>query len=99
MIEGCNEALIAGIEQIRHEAIERAPRVDDRLTPHAVADVEEDADADRRPLVGKLRHWLRITVLEDFEVVLREAHDEAAGVIGDGDGNLDGGDTAVKGLR
>ena len=99
MVEGRDEALVAGIEQIRHEAVERAPRVDDRLTAHAVADVEEDSDADWRPFVGKLRNRLRIAVFEHVEVVFLQTGDQTTGVVGDGDGHFNGRDGAAKGLR
>ena len=98
VIERADERLVSAVEQVGHEPVERAARVDDRLPAHAVADVEQHADAYRRPLVRELRHRLRVTVLEDLEVVLRQAGDQAIAGVGDGDGDFNGRDAAAKGL-
>ena len=73
MIEGGHERLVLGLEQVPDEAVERAARIDDRAAAHAVGGVEQHAEADRHPLVGELRHRLRLAVLEDLEIVLGRA--------------------------
>src|SRR5262245_64314310 len=69
VIKRTDKGLVFTFEQVGHESIERATRIDDRLSAHAVTDVEEDPDADRRSLVRKLRNRLRIAVVEHLEGV------------------------------
>ena len=99
MVERADKCLIARIEQVGHEAIERAAGVNDWLAAHAVADVEQHAHADGRPLVGELRDGLLVAVLEDLEVVLRQAGDQPVVVVGDGDRDFNGGDAASERLQ
>ena len=84
MVERADERLVARIEQVGHEAVERTAGVHNRLAAHAVADVEQHADAHGRALVGKLRDRLLVAVLEDLEVVPGEAGDQAVVAVGDG---------------
>ena len=71
MVERADERLIAGSSRsaMKRSSAPRASTIG--CAAHAVADVEQHADADRRPLVGKLRDGLRIAVLEYLEVVFR----------------------------
>ena len=84
-----DEGFVFAKQQLADEPIERVPRVDDRLPAHAVAGVEQHAEADRDALVGELRDVLRVAVFEDLEVVFREPGDQPAVRVGDGDGDLD----------
>jgi hypothetical protein len=98
MVERRHERLVAGLEQLRQEAIQRAARIDHRLAAHAVAGVEQHAEADGHPLVGELRDVLLVAVLENLEVVLRQPRDEAAIRIGDRHRDLDDVDAGAEGL-
>src|SRR6187402_2799088 len=72
MVECRDQRLVFAEQQITNEPIHRISGIDDRLPAHAVAGVEEHAQADRHTGVCELRDDLAITVLEDLKVVLRE---------------------------
>ena len=56
----------------------------------AVAGIDEDGEAERQVgFGGELDDALRLLVLEDFEIVLREIGDEAALFVGDGEQQVD----------
>ena len=60
-----------GVEQLEQEPLDRRARVADALAEHAVADVEQQPQAERHALVRELRDRLLVAVLEDLERVLR----------------------------
>jgi hypothetical protein len=67
MVEGDEKEFVGGIEQLEQETIDRRARVLDALAEHAVADVEQHAQADRHALVRELRHGLFDAVLVHLE--------------------------------
>ena len=71
MVERHQEELVGRVEQIEQEPLDRRARVLDALAEHAVADVEQHAEADRHALVRELRDRLRVAVLEDLERLAR----------------------------
>jgi hypothetical protein len=79
--------------------IDRQPRVGDTPAEHAVADVEEDAEADRHALARELRHLLPFAIVEHLEGVLRQVRDEMA--VGVSHRHRDAGDVdaGAKGVR
>ncbi len=78
MIEGEHEELIVGVQELEEELLDRGPRVDHAPAEHAVAHVEEHAEADRNALVRELRDRLRLAILEHLEGLARKAMREAA---------------------
>ncbi|HXI29760.1 MAG TPA: hypothetical protein VNG89_15085 [Vicinamibacterales bacterium] len=92
MIERQQEELVGRIEQLEQEALDRRVRVVDPPAVHAVADVEQQPEADRHPVARELGDRLPDAVLEDLEGVLRQILHEPAVLVGDrGDhaGDLD----------
>ena len=88
MIERRHHCLVLNEEEIADEPVQRAPRIDDRLTAHAVAGIEQDAEAHRHALIGELRDVLPVAILEHLEVVLGQAGNEPAVRVGHGDRDL-----------
>ncbi len=81
MVEGHHEERVVRGEQVDEEALDGRASVHEALAEHAVADVEQEADADRHTLAGELRNRLRRAVLEDLEAVARQVgHQPAVGV-------------------
>jgi hypothetical protein len=83
VVEEQEEGLVLAREQVEHEPIERRPRVRHPAAEHAVADVDEDAQADRQAVTRKDRDLLPHAVLEQGEIVPSEAGDEPAALVGD----------------
>src|SRR5439155_10920454 len=77
VIEGHDEELVARIEQLEEESIDRGARVLNALPVHAVARVEQDAKTDWNAFVGELSDRLALAVLEDVECVARQPGEEA----------------------
>ena len=73
VVERQHEELVGRVEQVEEEPVDRRARVLDALAEHAVADVEQQAEADRHALVRELRDRLLLAVLEDFERLARQA--------------------------
>ena len=102
MVEGQHEELVAGIEQLEQEAVDRRPRVLDAPAEHAVADVEQDAEADRHAVARELRDRLRLAVLEHLERVAVQACDQPPVRVAHGRGDarqLDAGSERTPVLR
>ena len=59
VVERHQEELVGRIEQLEQEPLDRGARVLDPPAEHAVADVEQHAEADRHALAGELRDRLR----------------------------------------
>ena len=78
VVEGEDEEFVLVIELLEQETIDRGARVGDAAAEHAVADVEQDAEADGHALAGELRERLLLAVLVDLEVVASEVADEMA---------------------
>ena len=76
--EAIDEHLVAFVEEIRQEAIERAAGRLNLFAGHAAAGVERDAEADRHSFGAELRDGLPNVVFIDDEVVLGEVGHEAA---------------------
>ena len=87
VVERHHEELVGGIEQVEQEPVDGRARVLDPLAEHAVADVEQHAEADRHALVGELRDRLLHAVLEDLERLARQAGDQMPFGVGDGGGD------------
>ncbi len=75
MIERHHEELVGGVQQIEQEPFDGCPRVDDPLAEHAVARVEQHAEADGDPFVGELRDGLAFAVLVHLERLAWKAGD------------------------
>ena len=71
MVEGHQEELVGRIEQLEQELVDRRARIVHPLAEHAVADVEQHAEADRHALARELRDGLPHAVLVDLERVAR----------------------------
>ena len=99
VVERRHEYFVAALEQAGHEAIHRPARLDDRLPAHAVAGIEQHAEADRHALIRELGNRLRDVVLEDLEVVPGEAGHQPALGVHHRDGDLDGVDARPERLR
>ena len=78
VVEGEDEELVRRIEQLEEKPVDGGTRILDALAIHAVADVEQHAEADRHALARELRHGLAFAVLEDVERVAVEPRDQAA---------------------
>ncbi len=89
VIERGDERLVLTEQQLTDESIYGAARVNDRLATHAVAGIEEHAEADRDARVSELRDVLRVAVLEDLEVFSGQPRDQTALRVGDRYGDLD----------
>jgi hypothetical protein len=74
--DGLHERLILWIEQPDEELVDGGSSIDDRLATHAIAGVEQHAQAYRHTLDAEVGHPLGDTVLEDLEVALRQAGNE-----------------------
>ena len=70
VIERRDKRLVFAQQQLADEPIHGNPRVDDRLTTHAVAGIEQQTETDRNSRVGELRDLLLSAVLENLEVTL-----------------------------
>ena len=71
MIERRDKRLVLAQQQLTDEPIQGNPRVDDRLTTHAVAGIEQQTETDRNSRIGELRDLLLSAVLENLEVTPR----------------------------
>src|SRR6185369_56813 len=78
MVEGENREFVAALHQTSNELLDRLSRVLYALPEHAVAHVEQDAEAYRHALVGELRDLLQFAVFEDVEGLARESGHERA---------------------
>ena len=78
VIEREHEELVVGVQELEEEPFDGRSRVDHALAEHAVAHVEQDAEADRHALVRELGDRLRLAVLEHLEGLARKADREAA---------------------
>jgi hypothetical protein len=87
--EPVDENLVALIEQVVEEPVERGARGIHFLARHAPAGVEHDAQADRHPFRAEVRHALRLFVFVDDEVFLPQVGHEAAAAVGDRRGDVD----------
>ena len=58
VVERHQEVLVGRVEQLEEKPLDRRARVLDPLAEHAVADVEQHAQADRHAFVGELRDLL-----------------------------------------
>jgi hypothetical protein len=96
VIEKHERELVVARHQLEVEAVECAPRVLQPLAHHAVADIEQNGEADRHALAGELRDGLREAVFEDLEVVLREIRHEPAAGVGDRGGDRDDLDAGLE---
>jgi hypothetical protein len=67
-----------GAGLLRRHVIDRGARVLDALAEHAVAGVEQHAEADRNPLARELRDRLRLAVLVHGEGLSPQTGDEPA---------------------
>src|SRR5262245_2874263 len=94
--EPVNEHLIAFVEQIRQEPIERAARRVDLFAGHAATRVERDPEAHRHAFGAELGDSLPDIVFVDDEVVAREARDESTAGIGHRGGDVHELDTALE---
>jgi hypothetical protein len=99
MVEREDEELVGRIEQIGEETIDGGARVLDALAEHAVADVEQQAEADRDAFIGELRDGLGLAVFEDLERFARKSRDQVAFGVGDGGGDADELDARLEGTR
>src|SRR5262249_17321772 len=78
VIEGHEEVLVLLVHQVEEKVFDGGARILDPLAKHAVARIEQDAEADWDSLGGELRDLLQITVLVDLEHVLRQAGNEVS---------------------
>ena len=78
VVEQDQRVLVLFGEQLEEEAIEGMTGVLEALADHAVADVQQDGQADGDARRGKLRHGLLDAVLVDFELVGRQVRHELA---------------------
>ena len=99
MIERGDERFIPGVDEHRHELLDRGAGIRDPLASHAVAGIEKNTQADRHALVGKHRDRLRRAILEDLEIVFGETGDEPTGGVGHSDIHLNRVDRGPEGLR
>ena len=76
MVEGEDEELVGRVEQLEQKPVDGGARILNPLAEHAVADVDEDAEAHRHALVGELRDLLQRAVLVHLEDLAAEAGDE-----------------------
>jgi hypothetical protein len=65
VVEGHHEEGILRVEQVDQEPLDRRLGVLDAPAEHAVADVEQQAEAERHPLVRELRDRQALAVLVD----------------------------------
>ena len=89
MIEDQEKRFVGGREQVEDEAVERRARVRDALPVHAVADVHQDAEADRQPIPRHESHRLFSAVFMNDEIVAFEIGDQSAVAVRDRGGHLD----------
>ena len=66
------------VEQVDEEPLDRRPGVLDAAAEHAVADVEQQAETERHPLVRELRDRQALAVLVYLERLFRQPGDELA---------------------
>ena len=78
VVERHHEILVFVLQHFEQEALDRRARVLDAGAEHAVARVDEDAEADRDAFARELRDGLRIAVFEELEVLAGQAADEPA---------------------
>ncbi len=76
MVERGDEELVRGVQKGEEEALDGGARVHDPLTEHAVAHIEQDAQAYGHALVGEDRDLLLGAVFPDPERLLRESRDQ-----------------------
>jgi len=81
VVEQDQRVLVVFGEQLEEEAVEGVAGVLEAFADHAVADVQQDGQADRDARRGKLRHGLLDAVLVDLELVGRQVrHQLAVGI-------------------
>src|SRR5207247_1030410 len=91
-----HEKLVVFGEPDGEELVDGGARVNDAPAEHAVAGIEEDAEADRDALARELRQLLPLAVLVDLEGVAREPRDQMALAVGDCGGDADELDARAK---
>ena len=87
MVEGHHEELVAGIEKVLEKRLDRLARVVDAAAVHAVADVQQNRQADGNALVGELGNLLPDAVLVNLEGLARQPGHQAAVLIADRGGD------------
>src|SRR5206468_12831597 len=97
VIEREDEELVGAVEELEEEAIDRGARIRDPLAEHAVADVEQDAEADRHAIARELRDLLLDTVLEYLERLAIEPGNQPAFFVGHRRGDARQLDAGLKG--
>jgi hypothetical protein len=98
VIERRDKRLVLAKQQLTDEPIQGNPRVDDRLTTHAVAGIEQQTETDRNSRIGELRDLLLSAVLENLEVTFHEARDQPAFRVAHRDRHLNDINAGTKGL-
>ena len=96
MIERQDEELIVRAQQLEQKPLDGPARIHDALAHHAVADVEQHAEADGHPLRGELGDGLLVAVLENLERLSGQVRDEPALRIDDGSGDHDDVDARLE---
>ena len=89
MIERHDRELVVLVEQIEQEPLDGRSRVDQALSEHAVAHIEQHRKADGHALVGELRDGLALAFFENFERLDRQARHEVPVAIDDRGGHAD----------
>ena len=97
MVEGEDEELVLVIELLEQKPVDGRARVRDAAAEHAVADVEQHAEAHGHALAGELRQVLFFPILEDVEIGAREIGDEMS--VGIAHRHRDAGDVDARAER